>query len=328
MLARGLWTFAIVNVAVVAMIAVAFVLLQEKMGDYAGLTMLPLAIVPFIMAYVSHSLSGAVGNPFRGLVWGQTSWYFAAWLLAVLFGVLVILIMVGLGAGTLDLAMSEYIQKIAEVAEKRTSQPLPAEAMQFMSIQGWIQVATAPTVGAWMLGALGCLSSFPWLGWFGRRMLAYGRAKAIWTLIVFYAISACVAGLATNPMDDGWNALPVAVRIVLAALLGLSTVPAVVWLFLRTRSAALPALASASYQSAFALAAVLTAQRSAILAPPNGLLASLGALLIGIALWLWKDPGGMELAVAGVAYDGTPLTPAQVKQLQAQSAPAETQPPS
>ncbi len=319
MLARGLWIFAIVNVIFVALVGAAFVLLEDQMGDYAGLIMLPLAIVPFIMAYVAHAASGAVGNPFRGLIWGRTWWYFATWLLALAGSLLVVVIMLGLGAARIDLAMEEFIRSIVAVAEKRSGSPMPAEAMKFMSVQGWIQIVTAPTIGAWMLGALGCLASFPWFGWFGRRMLVYGRATTVWTLIAFYGIISSVGGLVTNPMDEGWNALPVAVRIALAALMGLSTVPAALWLFLRTRSAALPALASASYQSAFAIASVLTAERIPLLAPPNGLLSALGALLIGVALWLWKDPGGMDLAVAGVAFDGTPLTPAQVQQLQAEN---------
>jgi hypothetical protein len=316
---RGLLIFAIVNVVLTALSGGVYIAVRDSLGVYAGLVMLPLAIVPFIMAYVAHSASGATGNPFRGLIWGQTWWYFAAWLLGILGSLLVTVIMLGLGAGKLDLGMTEFIQTVADVAAKRTGAPLPDQAMQFMSVQGWIQLITGPTIGAWMLGALGCLASFPWLGWFGRRMLVFGRAKALWALVAFYAITSCIAGLVANPMDVSWNTLPELLRMGLAALVGLSSVPAAFWLFLRTRSAALPALASASYQAAFAVAAVLTAERAPVLAPPNGLLVSLGALLIGMALWLWKDPGGMDLAVAAVAFDGTPLTPQQAQQLQAET---------
>jgi hypothetical protein len=126
-------------------------------------------------------------------------------------------------------------------------------------------------------------------------------------------------GLMVNPMYEGWNALPTLLRVGLVALVGLSSMPAAFWLFLRTRSAALPALATASYQATFSVAMVLAAERSPILAPPDGLLASLGALLIGIALWVWKDPGGMDLAVAAVGFDGTPLTPEQLWAMQENS---------
>ena len=120
-------------------------------------------------------------------------------------------------------------------------------------------------------------------------------------------------------MDQGWNALPLMLRMGMMALAGMSAVPALLWLFFRTRSAVLPALAQASYQALFAGAMVLMSDRVSWLAPPNGLLAALGALLVGIALWVWKDPGGMDLAVAAVGFDGTPLTPEQVKALKAES---------
>lgn len=321
---RGLILFFVVNITVALLLGAFAYAARDTLGPKAGLLMLPLLVVPLIMAYVAHMASGAVGNPFRALIWGHTWWYFACWLLAVLAGLIVAVVMLGLGAAKLDLAMSEFIQKSADVAAKQAGKPLPPEAIKFMPIGGWIQVFGVPTIGAWLAGAAACLGSFPWLGWFGRRMLAYGRGTAFWVLAAAYGITACIAGVVTNPMDEGWNALPVALRLVLVGLVGLSSVPAMFWLFLRTRSAALPALASASYQASFAAVMVLTAERVPWLAPPDGLLASIGALLIGIALWVWKDPGGKDLAIAAVAFDGTPLTPAQLMQLQEQERSSQT----
>jgi hypothetical protein len=62
-------------------------------------------------------------------------------------------------------------------------------------------------------------------------------------------------------------------------------------------------------------------------APQIGLAFSAGLLLLGIALWVWKDPGGQDLAVAAVAQDGTPLTPEMLRQAQEYAAqPASTAP--
>jgi hypothetical protein len=319
MMARALWVFVIVNVLAAALAGVALAMLQDKLGQFAGLIMLPIVIVPIVMAYVGHTVSGAPGNPFRGLVWGQTWWYFATWILGLLVAGLALLITFGLGAAGIDMTFSDYLRAVTEQAAKNSGQELPAAAMQTMSITAWATLISAPTIGAWIGGAVACLGSFAWLGWFTRRMLVYGRGTAVWTLIALYAATSTIGAISQNPMDQGWDALPLIARMSLMALAGMSAVPALLWLFFRTRSAVLPALAQASYQATFAGAMVLMSDRVSWLAPPNGLLAALGALLVGIALWVWKDPGGMDLAVAAVAIDGTPLTPEQVKALQAES---------
>jgi hypothetical protein len=330
MMKRGLTIFAVVNVVVILLLGAAIVALQDKMGQYVGLLMLPATIVPFIMAYVGHSLSGATGSPFRGLVWGQTWWYFAGWLLAILGGVVIVGITLGLGMAGLDLGLTDYLRMSAEQITKQSGQTPPAATMKIMYYTGWSTVFAAPTIGAWFGGAVACLSSFPWLGWFSRRMLVYGRATAIWTLVGLYAVTSCIGGLMTNPQDPGYTALPMAFKMALMAFSGISSIPLVMWLFLRTRSAVLPALVTAAYQATFAGLSVLLSDRVAWLAPPSGLLAGAGALIFGMALWLWKDPGGIDLAVAGVAYDGTPLTPEQMKALAVQDTAAvadQTPPP-
>jgi hypothetical protein len=150
-------------------------------------------------------------------------------------------------------------------------------------------------------------------------MLVYGRGVAIWTLVALYAATSSIGAFVQSPVDESWNALPLILRMGIMIVSGMSAVPALLWLFFRTRSAVLPALVQASYQSLFAGAMVLMTNSVSWLAPPSGLLGALGALLVGIALWVWKDPGGMDLAVAAVGFDGAPLTPEQAKALKAEN---------
>jgi hypothetical protein len=83
------------------------------------------------------------------------------------------------------------------------------------------------------------------------------------------------------------------------------------WVFLRTRSAVLTAIAQYSYYNGLSAMVPFLSDSQNLLMPPMGLIVGVGALLFGIGLWVWKDPGGEDLAIARVAFDGTPLTPEQ-----------------
>jgi len=308
---RGMILFAVVSVVLIWLGGIAAYAAKDALGSYAGLLMIPFGVVPLIMAYVAHRFTGAVGNPFRGLVWGNTSWYFAAWLLGLLCGAIVVAIALGLKFAGWDTAMRDYIALIIAQSEQ-AGRSIPESAQGTLGISGWFTAFFSPTIGPWLLGAVGCLSTFPMLGWFYRRLLAFGRGPALWIILALFALAGASAGLIKNPQ---FGDTPVALRVVLMGFGDLAAVPAVLWIFLRTRSAVIPALAQASYSAAFQAVVPFLTDSNPVLAPPAGAVVGLGALLVGLALWLWKDPGGKELAVAAVAYDGTPLTPEDVAEL-------------
>lgn len=315
MMKRGLILFAVVSVLASWILGAAAWALKDTLGQFSGLVMLPLIAIPFLMAYVAHRVTGATGNPFRGLVWGNTSWYFAAWLLGLLAGLLVIVVTFGLKLATFDLAMTDYIAMVISAAEKR-GQPMPSAATGALSIGGWVTLAIAPTLGPWFGAAMGSLSTLPWFGWFGRRLLVWGRSSTTLWLMLLFMLSSVAGGFVENP---AMGEMPLWLRLVLMAVQGFALVPAMLWVFLRTRSAVITALAQASYQAAFAAVMPIMSDANVLFAPSAGLLVALGALLAGIALWVWKDPGGKDLAVAGVAFDGTPLTPEQLAEVNGDS---------
>jgi hypothetical protein len=54
-----------------------------------------------------------------------------------------------------------------------------------------------------------------------------------------------------------------------------------------------------------------------LLAPPTGIFCSMVAFFAGVALWVWKDPGGNELALGpepGAPIGAPPLPPEQTVQ--------------
>jgi len=310
--------YAVVVVALTWLLGAVLLQTKDSLGPLAGLILLPAMVIPLVMAYLAHNFSGATGNPFKGLTWGNTSWYFLAWIVALLAAAVALVISVGLGLNQLDLGMSGYVAKIAEQSAQGGNQ-VPPEAMGFLKISGYVTVFFAPTLGAWIGGAMGSLMTFPWLGWFYRRAMVFGRDKATALLLVLFALTGIVGGIADNPM---WSDTPVWMRMVLMGAAGLAYVPGMVWIFLKTRSAVIPALAMYSYQNGLSAAMPFLSIESPLLAPPFGLVGSIVALAAGIGLWVWKDPGGMELAVAAVAHDGTPLTPEQVRRMdEAEAAP-------
>jgi hypothetical protein len=305
---RGMILFAVVSVVLIWLGGIGAYAGKEALGKFAPLVMIPVMVVPLIMAYVAHRFTGAVGNPFRGLVWGNTSWYFAAWLLGLLCGGVVVVIALGLKFAGWDMTMRDYIAFVVAQSEQ-SGGSIPESARGALSIGGWVTAFGAPTFGAWLGGAVGCLSTFPWFGWFYRRLLVYGRGVALWVLLILTALAGASAGLIENPQFGNTS---IALRVAVMAFGSLAAVPAVLWIFLRTRSAVVPALAQASYSAALAASMPFLSDSNPVLAPPAGAVVGIGVLLVGMALWLWKDPGGKELAVAAVAYDGTPLTPEDV----------------
>jgi hypothetical protein len=170
-------------------------------------------------------------------------------------------------------------------------------------------------LGPWIGGAMGCLQTFAILGWFGRRLLAMGRGVTVGVLIVVTGLSSAAGGLMLQMQNPD---ITPAMGVLMLALMGIASIVVQLWLFLKTRSAVIPALAYATFTSGLAASQPFLADASPLLAPPNGLVASIVLLLIGVALWLMHDPGGDDLAVAAVAYDGTPLTPIQVERLEAE----------
>lgn len=308
---RGLTLFVIITVAAAWIFGVAAWLLQDSMGQYAGFVMIPLAAIPMLAAFIAHRMSGAIGNPFGGLVWGPGGWFFGLWILGLIAGLLVVVLSLGTNVQSLDLEMSEFVRYTAEQSAEQ-GRAVPEGQRGSLKIGGWILALGAPTFGVWFLAVIICLSTFPWLGWFGRRVLVHGRQTTIFALIGMFALTGASGGLLENPqMGDASLIL----RMIVAAVLAAASVPALLWIFLKTRSAVIPAVAHASFSMGLAASMPFLAGGNPIIAPPQGLLVSAVALMVGVALWVWKDPGGEDLAVAGVAHDGSPLTPAALAQL-------------
>jgi hypothetical protein len=306
-MARGMVLFAIVVVAATWLLGAAMLATKDSLDKLAGLVLVPALFIPLIMAYVAHRFSGATGNPFKGLTWGHTSWYFLSWIIGLVVAALALIVAVGLGLNRFDPSMSSYIELMASQAPQGGGAS-PQGAETGIRIVGYFTAFGAPTIFPW-------IGTFPWYGWFFRRAMVGGRANAIMIVMGLSLITGIVGGLADNPM---WNDLPMWMRLTMTAVSSLAFVPAVSWIFLRTRSAVIPALAMATFQDGLLAASPFLSIETPMFAAPNGLIGSLVALAAGIGLWVWKDPGGKELAVAAVAHDGTPLTPEQVRRLDEQ----------
>jgi hypothetical protein len=178
-------------------------------------------------------------------------------------------------------------------------------------ISGYVTIAAAPTFGALFGALLICLSTFPWFGWFSRRLLPGGTARTCGVLLVLFFLTGLAMGLVPNPQ---YGDLSLGLVCLLLGIGSAATVPALLWVFLRTRSAVLPAMAQGSFQGGLGALIPLLSDSDPLYGPPLGLSVIVVTAAIGLALWVWKDPGGRSLAVAAVAHDGTPLT---LEQLQA-----------
>jgi hypothetical protein len=304
---RAISVFIVVYLVVSVACGLGAGALPEKMAQYAGMALLPALIVPFIMAYVCHKMSGAEGNPFRGLTWGGAG-IGLAYLYGLLLGLLTLAAAIGLGLMGIDFGMGDYIDMIKASSE----QEIPAEAERFLSIGGWGTVIGGPTLGAFFGAGIACLATLPLYGWLGRRLLARGRGVMIGTLIVMALATGWVQAMVPNPMAEE---VPLWIRAALGSCMGAIGIVIGSWLFLRYRSAFVPALFAATFNGVLAAGMVVSSDAHPVLAPPGGVAVALAMLVFGAALWILKDPGGNELALAAVAPDGTALTPEQLTAL-------------
>jgi hypothetical protein len=279
--------------------------LQDQLGQLAGLLMLPALVLPLAMAYICHFvIDKHAGNPFRGLRFGTGGWIFLAWLGGLAAGYFAVLIAVGLNLHGLDFSMSSYVESVREMARAQGNE-IPDEAAGFLGIQGYITMAGAPLVGAWIAAAATVLVTFPWYGWFMRRLMLNGRMNALTIMLYISLVSSASGGLMANPQ---FGDTPMFSRMMLMALMHTAFIPAAWWIFLKSRSAVIPALAQGSYSMALAGAVPALTEGPVLWGIPAGVVPALVALFVGVALWTWQDPGGRELEVADVAFDGTPLT--------------------
>lgn len=314
---RSVVVFIVAYLAFAAIAGVGMALMPESMKQFAGLAALPVLFGPFIMAYVCHRMEGSAGSPFKGLVWGPTAWYWLIWFLGILIGLVTVVIAIGLGLMGIDPEMTDFIAS----AEKMSGQEIPPQAIPMTTAIYKITAVVSLTIGPFLGAAFACLSTFPLYGWLGRRLLVLGRAKAVWILFGLVFVAGLSGGFAPNPALEE---VPIVLKCLLTTAASACSLFAGIWIFLRSRSAVLPALASTSFTGALGAVSFFSADANPVLAPPGGALVALMALLVGIALWVNKDPGGEQLAVAGVAYDGTPLTPAQLEAMHAQGEGAAT----
>jgi hypothetical protein len=301
--------------------------LKDK-PQMAGFLFLPLIVVPIILVWVLHRQQASGGNPYAGAVWGPTGYYWLLYFGMLAYAAAILAVLVVLGAAGFDPKMSGYIQSMKDMMAAQ-GKPLPPQAAGSLGIGGIVTAIVAPVFGPWLGTAVACLTGFPLLGWLTRRLLVKGRGFAFGVLAVFYTVATASAGVMANPQ---LHDLSLPLRIGLYGLSALCGLPITLWLFYRTRSVVLAMLAWQTYASGQAgLMPFVTDSPMWLSAPQIGLAFSAGLLLLGIALWVWKDPGGQDLAVAAVAQDGTPLTPEMLRQAQeyaAQPAPATSaQPP-
>jgi hypothetical protein len=307
---KGVVAYIVSLLAVTVLFSGAFWALQNaapaQMKGLVALLFILYGPIPLIIVQVLHRREAA-GNPYRGLVWGPTSWFFLLFLGGLLAGACVLLAQLALGLVHFDPHMQAYIELSREAGTKSSGKELPASVDGTFAVVGMVTSIVALTLGPWFGAAFGSMITFPQYGWLGRRLLTRGRATAVLILMTLAVLTALSGGLIDNP-QLGELSLPV--RLGLYALTGLAAVPAAMWIFLKTRSAVLPALFGASYGAAMAAAFPFMADYASWLSNPQiGVASSGGLLLIGLALWVWQDPGGNDLAVAAVASDGTPLTP-------------------
>lgn len=306
---RGLVAFSIGTVLLIWLVGAAAYLLSDRLGNFAALVFLPAMVIPFFLAYVGQHLSGGVGNPFRGLVWGGGGWIILIWVLGLVAAGAAVLIGLGLGWQSWDPGMSSFI----ELQIKQAGSDIPASQQGMLKIAGYVTAFTSPTIGVLIGAALGCLSTFPWYGWFLRRLLVLGRTRGVLITTALIFISGLAGGLVANPtMGD----VPVIGKILLIGTMTVCLVPASVWIFLKSKSAVLPALAQAAFSGGLQGIMPFLSGGEPWLVAPAGVIVSAVALGAGLALWIWQDPGGQDLAVAGTGFDGSPLTPEQLAQME------------
>ncbi len=291
-----------------------------NMGDpaknFAGLVMVPMLFVPLIMAFICNRMEGAAGGPFRGLTWGGTAGIWSAYGIGLLAGILVVIACVGLGFMGIDPEMTDYLDMMMHSG----GQEVPASSAGIFKMIATSTLFASPTIGAFFGAFVACLVTLPWYGWLGRRLLTRGRAFMVGTLMLLTLATGWTQAMAPNPMLDE---IPKWFLALSYSLAGLASTYAGSWFFLRYRSAFVPALFGATFNGVIASAMVVSTDANQIVAPPAGLAVFLGALIAGIALWVMKDPGGQDMAIAAVGPDGMPIGPEQLAALQAAGAGAQ-----
>jgi len=113
----------------------------------------------------------------------------------------------------------------------------------------WVLVPGFFIAGPWIGGAMGCLQTFAMLGWFGRRLLAMGRGVTVGVLIVVTGLSSAAGGLMLQMQNPD---ITPTMGVLMLALMGVASIVIQLWLFLKTRSAVIPALAYATFSSGLA----------------------------------------------------------------------------
>lgn len=314
---RAVIVFAVITILGSWLFGVGAWLLQDTLGQLAGLVMLPMMAVPFIAAWIAHRMGGAPGNPFAGLKFGGGGPIMLAWLGGLVVAVFAALACIAIGVHGLDLSMDSYVAKVIEMAEAQ-GQEMPEQAIPMIKvINGYGTLIGGPLIGVWFLAALYCLGTFPFYGWFARRLLVYGPPTTIGVLIGLGVVSGISGGLMDNPQ---LGEVGMAGRMGIMAAVAVAFVPAMLWLLLRYKSAVVPAVAQAAYMAGLGAVFVLLSGDAPLLGMPMGLIPMGVALAAGIGLWLWQPLGGDELVVAAVAHDGTPLTPEEAKRWQEEEA--------
>lgn len=310
---RGVITYIIVVVATSwacgAAVHVMQQALSKEMAGLAALAFLPAAVVPLITVWWLHTRQSP-SNPYRGLGWGPTGAYWLLCFIGLAAAAAVLAAQWALGLFQLDPEMGGYIALNHEMALEQSGKDPGTAADGMFKIIGMTTAAGSLLLGPWLGALFGCLGTFPQYGWLGRRLLVQGRATAIGVLMLAGAVSSAAAGLMHNPQ---FKDTPLWGMLLLYALVGAAPVPAALWALLRYRSAVLPAVLTSAYASGLTAAMPYMSDYSMWLSGPSaGLAGNAGLILLGVALWVWQDPGGADLAVAAVANDGTPLTPEQL----------------
>ncbi|MCC7478364.1 hypothetical protein IT575_07865 [bacterium] len=289
--------------------------MPEPTKNFAGLAMLPLLFVPLIMAFVCNRLEGSPSGPFRGLTWGGAAGIWSAYGVGLLAGLLVVVASVGLGMMGIDPEMTDYL----DMMMKSGGQEAPASAAGMFRGIALFTLVGSPTIGAFFGAFIASLVTLPWYGWLGRRLLTRGRAFMVGTLMLLSLATGWTQAMAPNPMLEDVPTWFVALSYSLA---GMASALAGSWFFLRYRSGFVPALFGSTFNGVAAAAMVVSSDVNQAVAPPAGLSVFLGLLVAGIALWVLKDPGGENLAIAAVGPDGEPLTPSQLAALNEQASAA------
>jgi hypothetical protein len=299
---RALTTYVVIVLAATALLGAATYAAVQASPQYGALALLPLAIAPFFAARIAHKQLRSPDGPFKGLVWGG-AWISSAWALGLLTGGAAIALAAGLGAMSIDPSMSGMIDVALKQAQESGTE-LPDAALGMIRVTTQITAVAGISIGVVFTGALACLGTLPWLGWFTRRTLALGRLRSMLALALLWGITGIAGALAPMPegMDTGMSLLT---RGAISALSAACLAPISLWLFLRTGSAVVPAIFQATLQGMAGLAMYYGADMNYLLAPPTGLLLTACTLFAGLGLWVLKDPGGEDLAIRA----DTPASP-------------------